>query len=72
MRLALIILAMACVLSPVRAQSSDAKPTDAKALKMYNSAVQLMSERQHAAALGEFEESGQAGWLGIATPARNR
>ncbi len=57
MRLALIILALACVLSPVRAQSSDVKPTDAKALKTYNSAVQLMSERQQAAALGEFKKA---------------
>jgi peroxiredoxin len=56
MRIILISLAVACVLSPARAQN-DVKPTDAKALKTYNSAVELMSERQHAAALGEFKKA---------------
>lgn len=56
MRIILITLAVACVFSPARAQN-DVKPTDAKALKTYNSAVQLMSERQHAAALGEFKKA---------------
>jgi thiol-disulfide isomerase/thioredoxin len=62
MRIALIPLALACILSPARAQTSDAKradvkPTDEKALKTYNSAVQLMSQRMEAAALGEFKKA---------------
>ena len=57
MRIILITLALACILSPARAQSDDVKPTDAKALKTYNSAVELMSERQQAAALGEFKKA---------------
>jgi thiol-disulfide isomerase/thioredoxin len=62
MRIALITLALACILSPVRAQTTDAKPTDVKpidekALKTYNSAVQLMSQHMQAAALGEFKKA---------------
>jgi hypothetical protein len=56
-RILLITLALACTLSPSRAQNNDVKPTDAKALKTYNSAVELMSERQQAAALGEFKKA---------------
>src|SRR5580693_10721522 len=57
MRMALIMLAVACTLSPVRAQDNNVKPTDEKALKTYNSAVQLMSQRMEAAALGEFKKA---------------
>src|SRR5271156_1534965 len=62
MRIALVIMALACILSPVRAQSTDVKandvkPTDEKALKTYNSAVQLMSQHLQAAALGEFKKA---------------
>jgi len=57
MRIALITLALACTLSPARAQTHDVKPTDEKALKTYNNAVQLMSQRMEAAALGEFKKA---------------
>jgi peroxiredoxin len=57
MRIALITLALACLLSTARAQTNDVKPTDEKALKTYNNAVQLMSERQQGAALGEFKKA---------------
>ena len=62
MRIALVTMALACMLAPARAQSTDAKstdvkPTDEKALKTYNSAVQLMSQRMQAAALGEFKKA---------------
>lgn len=62
MRIALVTLALACILSPVRAQTTDVKPTDVKptdekALKTYNAAVKLMSERMQAAALGEFKKA---------------
>src|SRR5580693_6766221 len=57
MRMALVTLALACTLSPVRAQNNEVKPTDEKALKTYNSAVQLMSQRMEAAALGEFKKA---------------
>ena len=62
MRITLIALALTCILSPVRAQSTDVrandvKPTDEKALKTYNSAVQLMSQHLQAAALGEFKKA---------------
>jgi len=57
MRIALVTLALACVLSPARAQTADVTPTDEKALKTYNSAVQLMSEHMQAAALGEFKKA---------------
>jgi thiol-disulfide isomerase/thioredoxin len=57
MRIALITLALACILSPARAQNTDVKPTDEKALKTYNSAIQLMSQRMEAAALGEFKKA---------------
>jgi thiol-disulfide isomerase/thioredoxin len=62
MRIALITLALACIFSPARAQTTDArltdaKPTDEKALKTYNSAVQLLSQHMQAAALGEFKKA---------------
>ena len=62
MRIALITLALACLFSPAGAQTTDAKltdvkPTDEKALKTYNSAVQLMSQHMQAAALGEFKKA---------------
>jgi thiol-disulfide isomerase/thioredoxin len=62
MRIALITLALACTLSPVGAQTNDVKrtdvkPTDEKALKTYNTAVQLMSQQMGAAALGEFKKA---------------
>jgi len=62
MRIALIVMALACLLSAARAQTpdsrpTDVKPTDEKALKTYNSAVQLMSQHMQAAALGEFKKA---------------
>src|SRR5271168_276521 len=62
MRITLIALALTCILSPVRAQSTDVrandvKPTDEKALKTYNAAVELMREKMQAAALGEFKKA---------------
>jgi thiol-disulfide isomerase/thioredoxin len=62
MRIALITLALACFLSPVGAQTNDVKqtdvkPTDEKALKTYNTAVELMSQRMDAGALGEFKKA---------------
>ena len=62
MRIALVALALVCILSPARAQTADVKPTDVKptdekALKTYNRAVQLMSEHMQAAALGEFKKA---------------
>jgi len=62
MRIALVALALVCILSPARAQTADLKPTDVKptdekALKTYNRAVQLMSEHMQAAALGEFKKA---------------
>ena len=71
MRITLIIVALGCVLSPARAQTTDVKPTDEKAQKTYNSAVQLMSQHMQAAALGEFKKADKQA-VGIATPARNR
>src|SRR5271163_955319 len=52
-----LILALACALSPAGAQSNDVKPTDEKALKTYNAAVELMREKMQAAALGEFKKA---------------
>jgi thiol-disulfide isomerase/thioredoxin len=57
MRITLVTLALACALLPVRAQTNDVKPSDEKALKTYNSAVQLMSQRMEAAALDEFKKA---------------
>jgi thiol-disulfide isomerase/thioredoxin len=62
MRIALVTLALACILSPARAQTADpkptdVKPTDARALKTYETAVQLLRERMEAAALGEFKKA---------------
>jgi thiol-disulfide isomerase/thioredoxin len=57
MRIALVVMALACILSPAGAQTTDPKPTDEKALKTYNSAVQLMSQHMQAAALGEFKKA---------------
>jgi peroxiredoxin len=57
MRIGLITLALVCALSPVRAQTNDVKPTDEKALKTYNSALQLMRDHMQAAALGEFKKA---------------
>ena len=57
MRSALITLALVCALSPLHAQTNDVKPTDEKALKSYNTALQLLREREQAAALGEFKKA---------------
>ncbi len=57
MRSALITLALVCALSPLHAQTNDVKPTDEKALKSYNAALQLLREREQAAALGEFRKA---------------
>jgi peroxiredoxin len=57
MRVTLILVALACVLSTVLAQETPDAPTDAKALKTYNNALQLLHERMQAAALGEFKKA---------------
>jgi thiol-disulfide isomerase/thioredoxin len=57
MRIALITLALACVLSPVLAQGTADTPTDEKALKTYNNALQMLREHMQASALGEFKKA---------------
>ncbi len=52
-----LVLVLACALSPAGAQSNDVKPTDEKALKTYNAAVQLMRDKMQVAALGEFKKA---------------
>jgi hypothetical protein len=63
MRIALVTLALACILSPARAQTADpkptdVKPTDARALKTYETAVQLLRERME-----RVQFSGRRGWI---------
>ena len=57
MRIALITLALACVLAPALAQDSSDGPSNEKAQKTYKSALDLLHQRQTAAALGEFKKA---------------